>query len=166
MAQTSYSRGPATVGFAGMIGAPNALVFSFINDQGANIPAGVFLSHKAEGTADLVAGASERLAGVAVNSFARNPNDLTSTAAITAGDSMDVLTEGFIWVRCEEAMAVNDPVYIRHTANGGNTQLGAVRNDADTTTARLCKGARVMTPSTGAGIVLLFVSVAADTAAL
>ena len=166
MAQTSYCR-IFTNAFAGQLGDSGpSRVGSYVNDQGADIPAGCMVSHKAEGTADLPAGGSEILAGVVLNSFARNPDDLTGTAAITAGDSMNVLEEGAVWVSCEEAMAVGDAVYVRHTAGAGGSVLGLIRNDADTASCRQVKGARVLVPSTAAGICMIYFSAAADRATL
>ncbi len=128
--QTSYSTNFGAA-IAGQL-AENTHVSSLKNDQAATIPAGVGVSLKAAGTADLPAGATEKLAGVVVNSYARNPNDLTGTGAILDQDMMNVLDEGAIYVVTEETIAVTDSVYMRHTANGaGKLQLGAFRNDAD-----------------------------------
>src|SRR4051812_40577699 len=74
-------------------------VSSLKNDQAADIPAGIAVYNKAEGTAALPTTATQRLAGVVVNSYARNPNDLTGTNAILDQDMMNVLDEGAIMVR-------------------------------------------------------------------
>lgn len=162
MSQTSYSR-TFTQAFAGQLGdsGPNR-IGSYVNDQGADIPAGCFVVHKAEGTADLPASATEKLAGVVVNSFARNPDDLSGTAAIQAGDTMNVLEEGAIWVSCEEALAVGADVYVRYASGAGGSVLGLVRSDGDTSSARRATGARVLVPSTGAGLCMIYFSAAAD----
>lgn len=166
MAQTSYSRSLGAAAFAGQLGdAGPHRIDSYVNDEGSDIPAGILVTHKGEGTIDLVDGSTDKLAGAVLNSFARNPDDLTGTAAITAGDTCNVLSEGAVWLLGEEAMAVGDAVYVRHAAGTG-TQLGAVRNDADTASCRQVKGARVLKASTAAGPVLVYLSVSADTATL
>jgi hypothetical protein len=45
---------------------------------------------------------------------------------------------------------------VRHTANGGNTQLGAFRNDSDSSNARVLEGARWVTGNSAAGAALLY----------
>lgn len=162
MSQTSYSRTQTTAIAGQLADAGPSRVSAFLNDQGADIPAGCFVSLKAEGTCDLPAGATEILAGVVVNSFARDPDNLTGTAAVQAGDVANILEEGAIWVRCEEAMAVTDNVFVRHASGAGGSVLGLVRNDADTASARRVTGARVLIPSTGAGLVMLYFSASAD----
>lgn len=163
--QTTYSRAPDAA-FAGQLGdAGDTRIVSLKNDQGADIPAGVIVSRKAEGTADLPAGATELMAGAVVNSFARNPNDLSGTAAVKDQEQFNCLEEGAIWLLCEEAMAITDDVFVRH-ASGTGTQLGAIRNDIDSNTARQSKGIRVLRATTGAGPCLCYVSVAADTAGI
>lgn len=167
MAQTSYSRDLSAAAFAGQLGdsGPHR-IDSYVNDEGSDIPAGILVTHKAEGTIDLVDSGTDKLAGAVLNTFARNPDDLTGTAAITAGDTCNVLSEGAVWLLGEEAMAIGDAVYVRHAAGAGGSQLGAVRNDADTASARQVKGARVLKASTGAGPVLVYLSVSVDTATL
>jgi len=166
MAQTSYSRELSAAAFAGQLGdsGPHR-IDSYVNDEGSDIPAGILVTHKAEGTIDLVDSGTDKLAGAVLNTFARNPDGLTGTAAVTAGDTCNVLSEGAVWLLGEEAMAINDAVYVRHAAGTG-TQLGAVRNDADSASCRQVKGARVLKASTGAGPVLVYLSVSVDTATL
>lgn len=162
MSQTTYARS-FTQAFAGQLGDSGPVrIGSYVNDQGADISAGVFVSLKAEGTCDLPAGSTEILAGVVLNSFARDPDSLTGTTAVQAGDVAPILEEGAVWVRCEEAMAITDNVFVRHAAGAGGSALGLVRNDADTASARRVSGARILVPSTGAGLVLIYFSAAAD----
>lgn len=167
MAQTSYSRSPSASAFAGQLGdSGEHRIESWVADQGTDLPAGVAVTVKSEGKADLPAGLTEKLAGISLNSFARSPDDLTGTAAIKDGATFDVLTEGAVWVVVEEAMAVTDNVYVRTAANTG-TQLGAFRNDADPAagpvdTCRRVKGARVLIGSSGSGVALIYFSAAVD----
>lgn len=50
-------------------------------------------------------------------------------------DSVPGMRRGVIWAKNEEAMTIDDPVYVRHTANGSNTVLGAIRPDGDPASA-------------------------------
>lgn len=65
-----------------------------------------------------------------------------STSDVLAGDPTDVARQGEFYVRVEDAVAEGGAVYFRHTASGGNTDLGALRSDDDTSTADLLPGAR------------------------
>lgn len=171
--QTSYGVN-FTAAFAGMAGdEPAARVESFRNDDASSIPAGIFM---AQGTTDQSAilltaasGAGGKIAGVVLNTFARNPGDadntLSGTAAYTPDSSVPLVTEGTIWCVSESAFALGDDVYVRHTANGGLTQKGAVTSGAGVTTGcRKLTGAHVVYASTAAGIVLLKVNVSVDRA--
>lgn len=161
--QTSYSLGPAAPAFAGQkTGSGPSQVGTYVNDEGADLPAGVFVWLSAGGEAKLPTTATQQLAGVVLNQFARDPNDLTGTNAIGDGDSMAVLEEGDVWVLAEEAMAVTDKVYVRYDTGAGGSQKGAIRNDADTSTARRVTGARVRFATTAAGPCLISFSAAAD----
>lgn len=53
------------------------------------------------------------------------------------GDYADLVVEGYAAVLTEEAVSDGDPVYVRVAANGGNTQLGAVRTDGDAATVEI-----------------------------
>jgi hypothetical protein len=46
-------------------------------------------------------------------------------------DAVPGMRRGFLWAKNEEAMTIHDPVYVRHTAKGANTVLGAIRDDDD-----------------------------------
>jgi hypothetical protein len=75
------------------------------------------------------------------------------------GRMENYVDNGCVWVVCEEAVDLKDPVYVRHTANGaGKLQPGAVRNDADTATCVLLKGAKFDSTTTGPGIVKVWVN--------
>ncbi len=60
---------------------------------------------------------------------------------------------GRIYAVCELAVTYGDPVYVRYTANGtGKLQLGAVRNDTDSSHAAALAGARFIQTTAAAGI--------------
>jgi hypothetical protein len=87
----------------------------------------------------------------------------TTVNDYAADTVVPVQNDGDIWVVCEEAMALTDDVYVRWVTGTG-TQLGAVRNDADTSgtdRAALLPNARVVKASTGAGVVLLRINLPA-----
>lgn len=164
MSQTSYSDSIAAA-FAGQKG--DGRVEAWLNSEASDVPAGILVEIDSEGKFQLMTGATTHLAGGVINSFARDPGNaaaLASTNAIKAGAVANLMVEGSIWLLAEEAMAVDDDVFVRHTANGaGKLQLGAVRNDNDSNNARQVTGARVLAGCSAAGPVLVYLSVAADT---
>lgn len=88
-----------------------------------------------------------------------NPLVITNVdrASYQPTEELPVMEQGFMFVRCETAWTAGANVYVRFTAKGGNTELGAVRNDADPTaapadTAALCQFARFEDTGSGAGI--------------
>lgn len=163
MPQSSYTLGPANAAFAGQkTESGPSQVGTYANNQGADIPAGVFVALTGDAQVTLPTTATVQLAGVVMNQFARDPNDLTGTNAVKAGASCAVLEFGDIWVLSEQAMAVTDKVFVRYAAGAGGTQLGAIRKDADTLTARRTSGARVRIGSSAAGPCLISFSAAAD----
>jgi hypothetical protein len=51
-----------------------------------------------------------------------------------AGQPASILEEGYLWVNAEGTVAVDDPVYVRHTSDGGsNTTRGTLRNNSNGT---------------------------------
>lgn len=164
--QTSYTFGAATPAFAGQLGDSGpSRTSSYLNDQGAQLPAGIFVALTADGKAKLPVLSTDQIAGCVINQFARNAGDsaltLTGTNVIAIGDNMSLLEEGAVWVLAEQAMAVTDKVFVRYAAGTG-TQLGAVRKDADTATARRLSGARVLHATSAAGPCLVYFSASAD----
>jgi hypothetical protein len=89
--------------------------------------------------------------GVVVWTASELPPADTAANDYAASTVVPVLDQGEIYVICEEAMATTDDVYVRFDTGTG-TQLGAIRNDADTATAQLLPNVRVVKASTGAGV--------------
>lgn len=168
MPQSTYLQTFPT-GFAGMPGETgDYLSRAYLNKEATAIPAGIgVVEGAAVGQCLLPAAAADKIAGIVVNSYARNPGDsgssLTGTQAIMPDAVANVMQSGAIWVVVEEAVAITDDVYMRH-ATGTGTQLGAFRNDGDTNTCRQVKGARFLSATTGAGVALLWIDVAVDRA--
>jgi hypothetical protein len=62
-------------------------------------------------------------------------NEIGAVAtSFSAGQPATVLEDGYVWVNSEGTVAVDDPVYVRHTSDGGsNTTRGTLRNNSDGT---------------------------------
>ncbi len=75
------------------------------------------------------------------------------------GETASLVRKGRVWVVVEEAVAVGDDVYFRHTAGGGGSELGAFRNDADTASCDQLTQANWLVGSSGAGVALLEVNI-------
>lgn len=72
-----------------------------------------------------------------------------------AGLTINVAKKGQFWVTPEIAVTAGDPVFARVTANGGLTQLGALRNDADGSNAIVMTGARFLSTAQAGGFAVL-----------
>jgi hypothetical protein len=90
-----------------------------------------------------------------------NASDQSATGGagegVAVGEVINVVNKGEIWVECEEALAIGDQLFWRHTASGANTALGRFRNDADTNTCLPIPRSRavVRKASTGPGLALI-----------
>lgn len=103
-----------------------------LNNEGAAIPAGVAVTENAEGKCDLVDASTDKIAGVVINDYTRDPNGLTGSEAYGDAKMFPLMVEGGIMVVVDGTVTVGGEVYVRHTANGaGKLQLGAFRGDAD-----------------------------------
>lgn len=165
--QTSYatSQSPAFAGTAG--DSSPRRVESFKNSEGADIPVGIGLTRgSTAGTAEYPDAATDEVYGIALDSMARTPDDLTGINAVRDGDMVNVLTFGSAYVHCEQDVVVTDAVYCRHTSDGGsNTQLGKFRKDSDSGRARLVRGARWLRAGGTTNAPVLFFDKAASDAA-
>ncbi len=169
MSQTTYER-QFSGAFSGQLGDTGPKRSgTYVNDQGADIPSGVFVAFKSETSqakkCDLPADAGDELAGIVLNSFARDPDNLTGVAAVKSGAACNVLEWGSAFMAVEESMAVGDDVYCRITSDGGsNTQLGKIRNDSDSGKCVKVPGARVMFGGTTSQPALIFFDAAVNRA--
>lgn len=132
--QTSVAQTYA-LGYAGMRADTSPCdVVSRYNRNGAAIPFGLAMV-KGTGDADVklpVAGSVRAdFLGLAEFTHAYKNYDLTGANGIPDGGSLDLARKGRFLVLVEQAVAVGDRAYFRIAANGGNTQLGAWRKDAD-----------------------------------
>lgn len=94
-------------------------------------------------------GASQVLLGVVVFEQ-KQTAQLAGTGAVAPTETANVLRAGRIWVKAEQAVALNSPVFVRHTANGGTTAPGRFRIDIDTANATAVPGARWVTTTSAA----------------
>jgi hypothetical protein len=128
----------------------------------AATPAGVVVSQgTAVDGAVVPASAAAVIAAIGVviyNPLQPAPSDVATTNDFPAGTAAFVMTEGDIWMVCEDAINAGAQVYCRWAANGGGkTQLGAVRSDNDGggATVALLPNCRAKSTSAGAGVVKL-----------
>jgi hypothetical protein len=76
-------------------------------------------------------GSGDTIVGISVLDQTE-PNQIrTGVHEYQAGDAMGIARQGRVWVYVEDAVATGGDVYIRHTATGNGSQLGAARSDND-----------------------------------
>ena len=129
MAQTSYDQDMAAAqeGLLAEIG-PNRVI-SRTNGDAVDIPPGRCVVRVSDTTVKLPAAAAD-LALTKVKGISVFAQDQEGTNVKPKG-TFNVLRNGYAWVKVEEAVTEGDPVFVRHTVNGGNDQLGAFRKSAD-----------------------------------
>lgn len=157
--QTSYSVRPTAVGIPGQLSCPEQVARLDSKENAAAIPAGVFVCRDSTDRGVKVPAAAGDVTAtgcgfVKADVARQRASDGTST--YQANEGLTVMREGRMFVLSETAVTYGDKVYVRITAHGGNTQLGKVRNDADTVssvdTATALVGARFIRTTTGAGL--------------
>ncbi len=79
-----------------------------------------------------------------------------TAAGIPVGDRFDLLKEGVVYVKVEEAVVQGDKAYVRFASGAGGTQLGSWRKSADTATARAVNGAYYLKGAASGGIAPLY----------
>lgn len=144
MSQTSYSL-QADRAFAGLVGDfsnSGKRSISRANEESSAVAPGKPAVAGTDGETQflLPSGASDVFLGVTVHSF--GTDDPTDDGFAT-GETVELLTQGSIWVIAKTAVAIGDSVYWDHTTNPGTW-----RNDA--TTAVQVAGAKWMTATSGA----------------
>lgn len=128
---------------------PGVAVFAHDRDSkvaDANMPAGVFVVQSATGkhNAKQTASATDVLNTRGVAELQEMVEPASDGSDITAGCPFTIIRTGECWVKIDGDVVADGPVFVRHTANGaGKDVLGAVRGDADTSTAEELKTARV-----------------------
>lgn len=99
------------------------------------------------------------IAGVACRDQAQE-YDSGNENSFPALSNVPVMRRGQVYVYCEEAVTPDDDVYVRHTANGGLTILGAFRTDSDSSNALALTTARFLTSASSGGYAVLDLNIA------
>lgn len=159
MSQTAYTVDPA-VGFRGLLGDPNDDSFAIPLSNGAAAAVGFGIMVRRDVTNpedqfDVFSATGQDPVGVLVHTQAQQNPNLADPLGVDLLEPASVLRRGRVWVAVEEAVAVGDPVFFRHTAGGGGSEIGAFRNDADTATCDQVTQAAWLQGSAGAGVALL-----------
>lgn len=125
-------------------------------------PAGVLVSQGTSVDGAVVPASANAVAAaigaVVYNPLQPAPSDISTTNDFPANTVAEVVSEGAVWVVCEDSILAGAQVFCRHTANGaGKLQLGAVRSDNDGggATVALLPNCRAVSTSTGAGLIKL-----------
>jgi hypothetical protein len=149
MPQTSYSNS-YTAAFEGMLadGAEPDIISKVNGEAATDLIFGRGVRETAAGAVNISA-AGQTLLGVAVFEQ-KDTAALSGSGAIKPKETFNVLRKGRIWVKAEQAIVVGDPVYVRHTVNGGTTAVGRFRKDIDTANAILISNARWASTTSGA----------------
>jgi len=111
---------------------------SFEATAGADLPAGVFLTmveNALTGNTLVVPSATgSKLFGVSIfrESLVMKYNDTDGYYYYEEGDPVSMIEKGDIVMYSETTSAIGDPVFVRHTADGGNTRIGAIANATGT----------------------------------
>lgn len=158
---TSYAEQEA--GFAGMLyGTGPKLVDSYVQGEAsAEVPFGAVVAQGTAGTsgtpdkAILMVDTNSVPVGVLVHSHAYNRETQLGTTGVKPAFVVDVLRKGRIYALFEGSVTKGNNAFVRHTAGGGGSQKGALRADADTASAVLCRGISFAETKSGGGYVLV-----------
>jgi hypothetical protein len=167
MSQTSY---PSVMGglFAGLLDEehPSRVVSAVNTEASAAISTGVFVKYDTnyEQVKNMAAAADMPYAIAiyrpGVERFGKGLG--TGGNYYAPKERVDLLLQGRVWMRAEEALAITDTPIVRCVANGANTILGAVAKTTDGTNTRTFPGVghpgfRIIKPNTVAGVGLVLV---------
>jgi hypothetical protein len=140
--QTSYGRDLSGAS-AGTPASEFGYKETYLNDEGLAVQAGIAVAYKSEGKFEFIDAANDSIVGLTLNIMDQNRRGLADDDYAPNGATCSILAEGPAYVAVEQSVTPSDPVYVRHTSDGGsNTVLGKFRKDSDSGRARLVKGAR------------------------
>lgn len=97
------------------------------------------------------------LAGFALSTHAFE-SSASGDPQYAVSEAASLLTNGRIWCKVEEAVAIGDPVFVRYASGAGGTVLGAIRKSADTATAAQAPGCRFISAASANGLALVQVN--------
>jgi hypothetical protein len=102
---------------------------------------------------------SFRFAGVMLNDLAKVAHPVGALQTSRHSTMLPVLSDGYVAVRVENAVAKGDQAYCRYASGAGGTRLGAFRGtDTDSSTAAACARCFFETAASAGGIAVLKVS--------
>jgi len=135
MAINHYQSAFPTTPDEGLAGHPAGtgeyLAESLTNDEAATrIGFGLGVKANGEDGCKLPASSADAIDGVTMYVPLVQPDANFDRKVPTDGVCL-VMQRGRIWVEVEETVAKNDPVYVRHTANGAGKDPGQFRKDSD-----------------------------------
>jgi hypothetical protein len=91
--------------------------------------------------------------------FVKASQSVVTDTGYETGMAVAVVKKGNIWVIAEEAVSPGDTVHVRHTANGtGKTEIGAVRNDTDSSTCSALAYAEVLDYDSTTGLAMIAIN--------
>jgi hypothetical protein len=123
---------------------------------GGYIPAGCLVVRQAEDVCRLPAATGDISGNALLGVIMRDPTEPTDVLGWAVGKTAPVMRKGgYIWVYTETAVVQNQPVYSRHAANGGLTQLGSFRGDVDGGNATLVSNWRWYRSAAAAGMAVI-----------
>lgn len=162
MVQTSVSSEP-TAASAGLVEHTycDPIILSRVCDESGGIPFGSAVVRDGSDTkVDLPSSAAE-VSGGTLGFAVKDTYNTYDADGYDNGEPMPVLYEGVIHVLTEEAVTAGQPVFVRHTSDGGsNTVKGKCRNDSaplsGTDTCTLLKNAVFLDTTTAAGIARIY----------
>jgi len=148
MSQTTYATERA-LGYAGTeVDTEPSIKKHAVNEEAVALPFGVLVARGAsDGYAKLPDTAADvfALLGAVLSTYWQDNRSLSNADGVKAGEPMNVMEEGGMWVLCEQDVATADlgkDVFVRITSDGSsNTQLGKVRKDVDSGRAVHVRGA-------------------------
>jgi hypothetical protein len=155
MPQTSFQSDP-DIAYEGQIAYPMLprVVMSRAVAQVGGIPFGRAVVRAADRTVKLPAAGAD-----ITNTFEgfalRQEYNEADSAGYANLKGLPVLRRGFIWVYTEGAVTEEGLVYARHTANGGNVDLGRCRADVDSSNAAQIPNAKFVSSTTAAGFAIV-----------
>lgn len=158
MSQTSYSLSMSTAvaGLPGDAAGAPQVIDSYANPVD-EIAFGCAVQQVSgdDSAIELPDNGSAIIRGVAVRDLAEENGSAGADNTFPVNSAVPIMKKGKIWVRVEEAVTPASDVYARYTVNGGNTQLGAFRTDADAGKAIQITQARFLSSTSGSGLALL-----------
>jgi len=169
--QTTYPKAPSAA-VAGQLydHGPHDIITMRNAESTASMPFGIGVAFKTSSPATdldaiLLSGSGDLVAGIIVHSedYARTftlPDGTTAgelgSSGLRPGSILQILRKGRIWVTSEDAITVGLRPFIRFSANGGNTQVGAFRGTDDSGHAiDLTKIGQFSVTSGGAGALVV-----------